>query len=77
MQVVVLAIGLPVGLIAGFGSSRVDNLLMRGVDMVYAATVDQVYPKGFDTWVDVGPLAGKLEGLHRPGHFRGVATVVS
>ena len=36
VQVVVLAIGLPVGLIAGFGSSRVDNLLMRGVDMVYA-----------------------------------------
>ena len=36
VQVVVLAIGLPVGLLAGFGSSRVDNLLMRGVDMVYA-----------------------------------------
>ncbi|PKB58419.1 MAG: peptide ABC transporter permease [SAR202 cluster bacterium Casp-Chloro-G2] len=36
VQVVVLAIGLPVGLIAGFGSPRVDNLLMRGVDMVYA-----------------------------------------
>ena len=36
VQVVVLAIGLPVGLMAGFGSPRVDNLLMRGVDMVYA-----------------------------------------
>jgi len=36
VQVVVLAIGLPVGLAAGFGSSRVDNFLMRGVDMVYA-----------------------------------------
>lgn len=36
VQVVVLAIGLPVGLAAGFGSSRIDNLLMRGVDMVYA-----------------------------------------
>ena len=36
VQVVVLAIGLPVGLLAGFGSPRVDNLLMRGVDMVYA-----------------------------------------
>lgn len=36
VPVLVLAIGLPVGLLAGFGSSRVDNLLMRGVDMVYA-----------------------------------------
>ena len=36
VQVVVLAIGVPVGLMAGFGSPRVDNLLMRGVDMVYA-----------------------------------------
>ena len=36
VQVVVLAIGLPVGLMAGFGSARVDNLLMRGVDVVYA-----------------------------------------
>ncbi len=36
VQVVVLAIGLPVGLAAGFGPSRIDNLLMRGVDMVYA-----------------------------------------
>ncbi len=36
VQVVVLAIGLPVGLVAGFASPRVDNLLMRGVDMVYA-----------------------------------------
>lgn len=36
VQVVVLAIGLPVGLVAGFGSPRIDNLLMRVVDMVYA-----------------------------------------
>jgi pantoate--beta-alanine ligase len=49
----------------------------QGVDLVYAPTVDQVYPEAFDTRVDVGPLAGKLEGLHRQGHFRGVATVVS
>lgn len=54
-----------------------ELLRRHGVDLVYAPTVDQVYPEGFDTWVDVGPLAGKLEGLHRPGHFRGVATVVS
>jgi len=54
-----------------------NMLRRRGVDLVYAPTVDEVYPEGFDTWVDVGPLAEKLEGLHRPGHFRGVATVVS
>ncbi len=54
------------------------ELLRRHVvDLVYAPTVEDVYPEGFDTWVDVGPLANKLEGLHRPGHFRGVATVVS
>ena len=54
-----------------------EMLRRRGVDLVYAPAVDDVYPEGFDTWVDVGPLAEKLEGAHRPGHFRGVATVVS
>ena len=54
-----------------------EMLRDHGGDLVYVPTVDEVYPKGFDTWVDVGPLAEKLEGLHRPGHFRGVATVVS
>jgi pantoate--beta-alanine ligase len=54
-----------------------DLLRQHGVDLVYAPTADEVYPEGFDTWVDVGPLADKLEGLQRPGHFRGVATVVS
>ena len=54
-----------------------EMLRRHGVGLVYAPTVDEVYPEGFDTWVDVGPLAEKLEGLHRPGHFRGVATVVS
>ena len=54
-----------------------ELLRRHGVDLVYTPSVDEVYPEGFDTWVDVGPLAGKLEGLHRPGHFRGVATVVA
>ena len=54
-----------------------EMLRDHGVDLVYVPTVDEVYPEGFDPWVDVGPLAEKLEGLHRPGHFRGVATVVS
>jgi len=54
-----------------------EMLRRHGVDLVYAPTVDEVYPEGFNTWVDVGSLADKLEGLQRPGHFRGVATVVS
>ena len=54
-----------------------EMLRRHGVDLVYSPTVDEVYPEGFDTWVNVGPLADKLEGPHRPGHFRGVATVVS
>lgn len=54
-----------------------ELLRRHGVDLVYAPSVEEVYPGGFNTWVDVGPLAEKLEGLHRPGHFRGVATVVS
>ena len=54
-----------------------DLLRRHGVDLVYAPAPEEVYPEGFDTWVDVGSLADKLEGIHRPGHFRGVATVVS
>ena len=54
-----------------------ELLRRHGVDLVYAPSVGEVYPEGFNTWVDVGPLASKLEGLHRPEHFRGVATVVS
>ena len=54
-----------------------ELLRRHGVDLVYAPSVEEVYPVGFNTWVDVGSLVEKLEGLHRPGHFRGVATVVS
>jgi pantoate--beta-alanine ligase len=48
----------------------------EGVDEVYAPAVEDVYPDGFSTTVDVGPLAGVFEGASRPGHFAGVATVV-
>jgi len=48
-----------------------------GVDIVFAPSVDEVYPPGFDTRVVVGAIAGPLEGAARPGHFDGVATVVA
>ena len=56
-----------------------DLALLRqeGVDLVYAPSPKEIYPPGFDTWVDPGALADRLEGAARPGHFRGVATVVT
>jgi pantoate--beta-alanine ligase len=48
----------------------------EGADEVYAPSLDEMYPRGFSTAVDVGPLAERFEGEARPGHFAGVATVV-
>jgi pantoate--beta-alanine ligase len=47
-----------------------------GVDLVFVPTVETLYPAGFSTYVDVEPLSQVWEGASRPGHFRGVATVV-
>lgn len=48
----------------------------RGVDVVFAPPVEQMYPQPQATFVEVGPVADHMEGRFRPGHFRGVATVV-
>ena len=53
-----------------------DKLRREGVDLVFAPSASEMYPRGFDTAVEVGALAERLEGERRPGHFRGVATVV-
>ena len=47
-----------------------------GVKAVFAPEAGEMYPSGFDTWVEPGEAAESMEGAHRPGHFRGVATVV-
>lgn len=49
----------------------------RGVDFIFAPTPEDMYPEGFSTYVAVDGLSEKLEGASRPGHFRGVATVVT
>jgi pantoate--beta-alanine ligase len=48
-----------------------------GADLIFAPPVAEIYPPGSDTSVLVGDLTGRWEGAHRPGHFRGVATVVT
>jgi len=49
----------------------------NGIDAVYAPTASAMYPPGFETHVQPGPLADVLEGAQRPGHFLGVTTVVA
>jgi len=47
----------------------------EGADVLFAPDADELYPDGFDTWVEPGELGRVLEGEVRPGHFRGVATI--
>ena len=49
----------------------------EGVELLFAPSVEEMYPVGAVTWVTVEELSGKLDGCSRPGHFRGVTTVVS
>lgn len=53
------------------------RLAAEGVDLVWTPTPESMYPSGFQTWVTVEEVSQPLEGMRRPGHFRGVATVVA
>ena len=54
-----------------------ESLQKEGVDIVFVPSDDEMYPPEFSSWVDVEKVTGRLEGASRPGHFRGVATVVA
>jgi pantoate--beta-alanine ligase len=54
-----------------------ELLAAEGVDLVWAPPEEEVYPLGFQTYVTVEEVTQSLEGAARPGHFRGVATVVA
>ena len=49
----------------------------EGVEILFAPTVEEIYPQGAVTWVLVEGLSEKLDGRSRPGHFRGVTTIVA
>ena len=55
-----------------------DSAVCRkaGADILFAPSVEEIYPPGFDTWVDPGELGSRYEGAVRPGHFRAVGTIV-
>jgi len=54
-----------------------ELLKAEGVDVLFAPSVEEMYPAGMKTFVDVPEVGGRLDGASRPGHFRGVATVVT
>ncbi len=49
----------------------------EGADIVFMPSLAEIYPPQFDSWVEVGKIAERLEGAARPGHFRGVTTIVA
>jgi len=49
----------------------------EGVEIAFVPSVAEMYPAGFNSWVDIEGVTERLEGASRPGHFRGVATVVA
>ncbi len=57
------------------GERDAEVAAAAGVDFLFAPAAAELYPPGFATWVEPDGAAAGLEGEHRPGHFRGVATV--
>jgi pantoate--beta-alanine ligase len=53
-----------------------DVAAAAGVDILFAPSASELYPAGFATWIEPEGAAREMEGAHRPGHFRGVATIV-
>jgi pantoate--beta-alanine ligase len=54
-----------------------EMLRLENIDLVWTPTAEEMYPSGFQTWVTVEEITQPLEGSMRPGHFRGMATVVA
>ena len=54
-----------------------ERAAAAGATIAFAPSCDEIYPAGFATVVSPGPIAAQLEGEHRPGHFDGMATVVT
>lgn len=54
-----------------------ELLAAQGADLAFVPPPSEMYPDGFDTWIEPGAAANGMEGEARPGHFRGVATVVA
>jgi len=54
-----------------------EMLEKEGVDFVFMPTPDDMYPDGYNTWVETFGITSKLEGEKRPGHFKGVTTIVN
>jgi pantoate--beta-alanine ligase len=54
-----------------------ELLREEGVDIAFVPSDEEMYPPEFSSWVDVEKVTERLEGASRPGHFRGVATVVA
>jgi pantoate--beta-alanine ligase len=54
-----------------------QKLEAKGVDLLFAPSVEEMYPKGAATFVTVDDIGDRLDGRSRPGHFRGVSTVVA
>lgn len=54
-----------------------ELLKKEGVDIVFVPSNDEIYPNRFNSWVDVEMVTEQLEGARRPGHFKGVTTVVA